>query len=47
LYRQRPDKDWGLTDGISCVVMREQGLTQALTSDHHYLQASFRAMMLE
>jgi uncharacterized protein len=47
LYRQRPDKEWGLTNYISFVVMREQGLIQALTSDQHYLQARFRALMLE
>ena len=31
LYRDRPDKEWGLTDCASFVVMRERGLTAALT----------------
>ena len=47
LYDMRPDKTWGLTDCISFVVMQEQGLTDALTSDKHFIQAGFRALMLE
>src|SRR5437773_1401408 len=39
LYRARPDKAWGLTDCISFVVMRANGLSEALTSDHHFRQA--------
>lgn len=45
LYSQRPDKDWGLTDCISFVVMREEGITQAFTSDHHFEQAGFIRLM--
>jgi uncharacterized protein len=45
LYESRPDKDWGLTDCISFIVMRENGLTDALTSDQHFVQAGFRALM--
>ncbi len=40
-YSQRPDKDWGLTDCISFVVMTQQGITQAFTSDRHFQQAGF------
>ena len=47
LYRDRPDKSWGLTDCISFVAMREEGLTDALTSDEHFAQAGFRALMRE
>jgi predicted nucleic acid-binding protein len=47
LYRSRPDKRWGLTDCISFVVMREFGLTAALTADEHFVQAGFRALMRE
>jgi uncharacterized protein len=43
LYAKRPDKDWSLTDCISFVVMRDQGITQALTGDHHFEQAGFMA----
>ena len=47
LYRQRPDKEWGLVDCISFVVMRERGLTDALTTDEHFRQAGFRVLMRE
>ena len=41
LYRQHADKSWTLTDCVSFVVMRERGITQALTEDHHFEQAGF------
>jgi uncharacterized protein len=47
LYCERPDKEWGLIDCISFVVMQERGITQALTSDDHYRQAGFRPLMTE
>lgn len=47
LYRQRPDKDWSLTDSISFVVMQQHGLTEALTGDRHFEQAGFRALLTE
>lgn len=47
LYRRRPDKEWGLTDCLSFVVMRQRGLTDALTADDHFRQAGFRALLLE
>jgi hypothetical protein len=31
LYRQRPDKEWSLTDCISFVVMQREGISEALT----------------
>jgi predicted nucleic acid-binding protein len=43
LFRCRPDKDWSLTDCISFVVMRRDGITEALTADHHFEQAGFVA----
>jgi predicted nucleic acid-binding protein len=46
LYHSRPDKTWGLTDCISFVVMQEQGLTETVTADRHFLQAGFRALLL-
>jgi predicted nucleic acid-binding protein len=45
LYRARPDKDWSLTDCISFVVMQERKMTDALTGDHHFEQAGFRALL--
>jgi len=47
LYSRRPDKGWSLTDCISFVVMTERGLTEALTGDHHFEQAGFRALLRE
>ena len=45
LFCQHQDKDWGLTDCISFQVMREMGITDALTHDHHFEQAGFRALL--
>ena len=47
LYRSRGDKDWGLTDCASFVVMSERGFSEALTTDDHFRQAGFRALLLE
>ena len=47
LYDQRTDKEWGLTDCISFVVMSEQSLSDAMTADRHFIQAGFRAIMRE
>jgi len=47
LYRNRPDKAWSLTDCVSFLVMQETGLTDALTTDEHFRQAGFRAVLLE
>jgi predicted nucleic acid-binding protein len=47
LYRNRPDKGWSLTDCVSMLVMQEAGLTDALTTDEHFRQAGFRAVLLE
>ena len=46
LYQGRQDKDWGLTDCISFVVMEDQGLTEAVTTDMHFRQAGYRALLL-
>lgn len=44
LYETRPDKDWSLTDCVSFAVMTQRGLSEALTADHHFEQAGFRAV---
>ena len=45
LYRERPDKEWALTDCVSFVVMEERGINEALTTDEHFQQAGFQALM--
>jgi predicted nucleic acid-binding protein len=47
LFKDRPDKDWSLTDCISFVIMQEHGISDALTADAHFQQAGFRALMLQ
>ena len=47
LFRARADKDWGLTDCFSFVVMNRYRLSVALTCDRHFVQAGFRALLLE
>ena len=44
LFAARADKAWSLTDCISFGVMNERGLSEALTADHHFEQAGFRAV---
>lgn len=45
LYKGRLDKEWGLTDCLSFVIMRDRNLTDALTADEHFQQAGFRALL--
>ena len=45
LHPQRLDKEWSLTDCTSFAVMNQRGLEEALTSDHHFEQAGFRALI--
>lgn len=41
LHAQRPDKGYSLTDCISMQMMRELGLFEVLTHDHHFAQEGF------
>ena len=47
MYRARTDKEWGLTDCISFVLMKNEGISEALTADIHFRQAGFTAILLE
>jgi len=47
LYRERPDKEWRLTDCISFITMQDRKITEALTTDEHFQQAGFGALLLE
>jgi uncharacterized protein len=44
-YRYRRDKDWPLTDCISCVVMEDEDIRAALTRDRPFEQAGFTALL--
>jgi uncharacterized protein len=44
-FTQYQDKDWSLTDCISFLVMKKLGAREALTGDHHFEQAGFRALL--
>jgi len=46
-YKNRQDKEWGLTDCISFIVMDDNDLAEAFTTDDHFQQAGFRALLLE
>jgi hypothetical protein len=41
LYGLRMDKEWGLTDCVSFVLMQQVAVPQALTPDRHFAQAGF------
>ena len=41
LLEKRIDKEWSLVDASSFVVMKQFGVTEALTTDHHFTQAGF------
>ena len=41
LLKNRPDKNWSLVDCSSFIVMRENKIVEALTTDHHFEQAGF------
>jgi uncharacterized protein len=41
LLKNRIDKKWSLVDASSFVVMTRYGMTEALTTDHHFTQAGF------
>jgi predicted nucleic acid-binding protein len=45
LYQQRVDKEWGITDCISFIVMAERDLREALTTDKHFEQAGYKALL--
>ncbi len=39
--KSRAGKEWSLIDAVSFLVMQERGITEALTTDHHFEQAGF------
>lgn len=45
IFAQRRDKDWGLVDCLSFVIMQDYRVSDSLTTDEHFEQAGFRALM--
>jgi len=44
-YKARPDKGYSLTDCNSMLLMRERRLSEALTTDRHFEQEGFVALL--
>ena len=47
LYSARGDKSWSQTDCASFCIMKDHGLTEALTYDRHFQQAGFLPLLRE
>jgi len=45
LYEARLDKGYSLTDCISMVTMRQEGITEVLTHDDHFTQEGFTILL--
>lgn len=45
LFCNRMDKEWSWIDCISFLLMQERGIRQALTTDEHFEQAGFVALL--
>ena len=45
LYKDRPDKEYSLTDCISMLAMRKLGITEILTHDNHFKQEGFAILL--
>lgn len=46
-FRKHNDKDWSFTDCASFALMRELNIRDAFTTDHHFKQAGFVALLRE
>ena len=46
-YGERLDKGYSLTDCDSMLVMEDRGIQEVLSSDQHFIQAGFQALLAE
>ena len=44
-FTQHNDKQWSFTDCVSFILMHELNLTDCFTTDHHFRQAGFNALL--
>ncbi len=44
VYKIYKDKQWGLVDCLSFVVMWDRGISKVLTFDRHFVQAGFQIL---
>lgn len=47
LYERRPDKSYSLVDCISMQLMKDEGITESLTTDGHFMQEGFTILLRE
>ncbi len=45
LVDARRDKSYSLCDAVSFVLMKERGILDALTTDHHFEQEGFQSLL--
>jgi len=45
LFRERMDKEWGMTDCVSITLMTQRGITKSFTADSHFEQAGFQILL--
>jgi predicted nucleic acid-binding protein len=47
LYKTTNDKEWGITDCSSIIIMKQYRIREALTYDQHFVQAGYVALLRE
>lgn len=47
LYERRPDKSYSLVDCTSMQLMKDEGITESLTTDGHFRQEGFTILLRE
>ena len=45
LLKSRLDKQWSLVDATGMIVMSRYGITDVLTTDHHFTQAGYNRLL--
>lgn len=45
LYKNRPDKQWSLTDCASFTICHENGVIEAFAHDNHFAQAGIKPLL--